>query len=172
MKTEQMDMFSESIKFVRVSFVSEGGPVGTMHSPAEAAAIYARDIATRAEYDPEVEQFSVLMMDTRNNIKAAQIVSKGVLNASLVHAREVFRAAIACNAAAVILAHNHPSGDTSPSPEDLKITRELIQAGKVIGIKVLDHVIINDGAPIPDGLPGQPSKFHSLRESGLVNFTP
>ena len=163
---KQLEMFTEKVKFVRPMFVSEGGPTGTLHSPADGASIYARDIATRPEYDPEVEQFSVLMLDTRNNIKAATIVSKGLINQCLCHAREVFRAAIACNAAAVIVAHNHPSGDTSPSPEDLKVTRELVAAGKILNIKLLDHLIINDGPT----LPGTFSKFLSIRESGLVSF--
>ena len=111
------------------------------------------------------ERFWVVLLDTRNRMKQGPIlVSQGVLNASLVHAREVFRPAVTHAAAAVILAHNHPSGDPSPSPEDLKISRELIQAGKVLGIKVLDHVIVGQTRP------GQASYFHSLRESGLVAF--
>jgi DNA repair protein RadC len=166
MKTTQLEMFAETVKFVRVAFVSEGGPVAYAKSPEDIATIYKRDVASRPEYDPEVEQFTVILLDTRNTVKAAHIVSKGTLNSSIVHAREVFRTAIACNAAAVILAHNHPSGNTSPSPEDLKVTRDLIAAGKVIGIRVMDHVIINDG---PD-LAGQFKNFLSLRESGLVSF--
>ncbi len=165
-KTTTRRMF-DKVQFVRPQFVSEGGATEPLHSPEDGARIYMRDIATRPEYDPEVEQFSILVMDTRNKIRAAAIISKGVLNASLVHAREVFRPAIACNAAAIILAHNHPSGDTAPSPEDLKITRELIQAGKILGIRVLDHLIMNDGEPIPGTL----HRWHSLRESGLVNFS-
>jgi DNA repair protein RadC len=166
MKSKQLEMFTDNVKFVRCQFVSEGGPVATLRTPEDAFNTHKRDVAQRPEYDSEVEQFIVLMLDTRNTIRAAHIVSKGTLNASLIHAREVFRSAIAANAAAVILMHNHPSGNVSPSPEDLKCTRDLIAAGKVIGIKVLDHVIVSD-QPLP---PGQIYNFLSLRESGLVSF--
>ena len=91
-------------------------------------------------------------------------VSQGLLNASLVHAREVFHAAIEKKAAAILVAHNHPSGSTSPSPEDLKITRDLVAAGKLLNIKLLDHVIVGQLRP------GQASYYLSLRESGLVSF--
>ena len=132
--------FGTSVKFVKAQFVSEGGPVARILGPEDIANIYKRDIATRPEYDCEVEQFSAMYLDTRNNCKAAAVVTKGTLNASLVHAREVFRPAIACGAAAIAVCHNHPSGETSPSPEDLQVTRDLIAAGKILGIKVLDHV--------------------------------
>jgi DNA repair protein RadC len=113
----------------------------------------------------EQERFWVFPLDVRNRLKSHPVqVSQGLLNASLVHAREVFLPAIERKAAAVLVAHNHPSGNPSPSPEDLKVTRELIEAGRVLGIKVLDHVIIGQMRP------GHSSYFHSIRESGLVSF--
>jgi DNA repair protein RadC len=131
-----------------------------VHSPEDVARIL-REPARELDH----ERFWVILLDTRNRMKQGPVmVSRGVLNASLVHAREVFRPAVEHAAAAVILAHNHPSGDPCPSPEDLKITRDLIQAGKIMGIKVLDHIIVGQARP------GQSSYFHSLRESGLVSF--
>jgi len=113
----------------------------------------------------EQERFWVFPLDVRNKLKSHPIqVSEGTLNASLVHSREVFQAAIRQKAAAILVAHNHPSGTTSPSPEDLKITRDLVASGKILGIKVLDHIIVGQLAP------GQNSYYLSLRESGLVSF--
>lgn len=111
------------------------------------------------------EVFWVLLLDAKNVLKCQPIdVTSGILDASLVHPREVFREAVRSAAAAVVLAHNHPSGDTTPSNEDLKITRQLIDAGGVVDIKVLDHVILGRcGASSKEG-------YLSLRESGLVKF--
>jgi DNA repair protein RadC len=88
------------------------------------------------------EHFMILLLDTKNHVTKIHTVSVGSLNASVVHPRECFRPAIAAQAASIILVHNHPSGDVEPSDEDVKLTRRLVAAGDVIGIKVLDHVII------------------------------
>jgi len=113
------------------------------------------------------EVFWVLLLNARNRLKAdPQEITRGILDASLIHPREVFRRAIRHAAAAVILAHNHPSGDPAPSAEDLKVTRQIVEAGRVVGIPVLDHVIL--GAPRL----GQENDFLSLRESGMVIFNP
>lgn len=88
------------------------------------------------------EHFLILSLDIRNNLIRENIISVGILNANLVHPREVFKEAIDARAAQVILTHNHPSGDPEPSEEDLVITKRLIEAGKIIGIDVLDHIII------------------------------
>jgi len=90
----------------------------------------------------EKEHFAVLMLDTKNRPIKEEIVSIGTLNASIVHPREIFRSAIKEGANSVIIAHNHPSGDPKPSVADRKITEDLINAGDVLNIKVLDHVII------------------------------
>ncbi len=88
------------------------------------------------------EHFVILLLYTKNHVTQVHTVSIGSLNASVVHPRECFRPAIAAQAAAVILVHNHPSGDPEPSPEDISLTRRLSAAGDLLGIKVLDHVII------------------------------
>ena len=93
----------------------------------------------------EREHFGVFLLDTRNRIKGAHEISVGTLTASLVHPREDFRLAIYAGAAAVIFYHNHPSGDPAPSREDADLTRRLAEGGKLLGIRVLDHVIIGDG---------------------------
>ena len=93
--------------------------------------------------NPDRECFVAMLLDGKNRITALHLVSQGSLNQSIVHPRETFKAAILANAAAVILAHNHPTGDLTPSSEDIAITRRLKEAGDLLGIKVLDHVIID-----------------------------
>jgi DNA repair protein RadC len=83
-------------------------------------------------------------LNTKNQVMAVETISIGTLNSSLVHPREVFKSAVLKSAAAMILVHNHPSGDPAPSKEDLEITRRLAEVGKLIGIEVLDHIIIGD----------------------------
>ena len=90
----------------------------------------------------DVEQFIVLHLDTKNAIRTLQVVSTGTMNASLVHPREVFRTAILNGAARVIVLHNHPSGDPQPSEEDTAMTERLKEAGKIIGIALLDHIVV------------------------------
>lgn len=92
---------------------------------------------------PDREYFAALLLDGKNRITSIYQVSQGSLNQSIVHPRETFKAAILANAAGVILAHNHPTGDLTPSREDIEITRRLREAGELLGIRVLDHVIID-----------------------------
>ena len=101
-----------------------------------------------------VEQFGVVLLDTKHRVLRTSLLSVGTLDASIVHPREVFREAASGGAAAIILFHNHPSGDPRPSPDDVTLTRRLIRAGEMMGIDVLDHVIIAENG------------FHSLREAG------
>lgn len=89
------------------------------------------------------EQFVVFYLDSRSQEIQREIISVGTLNESLVHPREVFEGAIKNNAASIIIAHNHPSGDVEPSHADLEITKKLIQAGKILDIKMLDHIIVS-----------------------------
>ena len=110
------------------------------------------------------EIFLVLSLNTRNRMLDKRMVSTGIMDSTLVHPREVFRKAITDGAAAVILVHNHPSGDPTPSAEDVSLTRQMISTGKIIGIKVLDHVII--GRKSGD----YHRDFLSLRESGTCEF--
>jgi len=107
-----------------------------------------------------VETLQVLLLNTRRRLIRVEPVTDGTIDTLLVHPREVFKAAIAANAAAVVLAHNHPSGDPTPSEADIKVTRDLIRAGQLLKIEVLDHVII--GRATPD----RPKDYASLRELG------
>jgi DNA repair protein RadC len=91
------------------------------------------------------EMFITLHLDGKNRIICVDLVSVGSLNQSIVHPREVFKTALLSNAAAVLLIHQHPTGDPSPSSEDIAITRRLKEAGEILGLKVLDHIIIGDG---------------------------
>jgi DNA repair protein RadC len=102
------------------------------------------------------EEFHVLLLNTQNEVLRQLQVTRGTLDASLVHPREVFRPAIAEAAASVILLHNHPSGDPTPSAEDRAVTRQLVGAGELVGIEVLDHVIVGEG------------RYVSLAESGQM----
>jgi DNA repair protein RadC len=108
----------------------------------------------------DVETFQVLLVNTRRKLISIERISKGTLDTILVHPREVFRHAIAANAAAVILVHNHPSGDPSPSDADIKVTRDLIRAGQLLRIEVLDHVILGRSTE------ERTRDFLSLRELG------
>ena len=100
------------------------------------------DLLREEMRDYEVEQFHILLLNTRRRLIRKEMVSKGTLDSTVVHPRDVFKAAIAANASAVILVHNHPSGDPQPSEADVRITRDLIRAGQLLKIDVLDHVII------------------------------
>jgi DNA repair protein RadC len=92
------------------------------------------------------EEFHVLLLNTQHRVLRGVAVTRGILDASLIHPREIFRPAILENAASVVLVHNHPSGDPTPSPEDRSVSRQLCEAGKAVGIRVLDHVVVGDGA--------------------------
>lgn len=107
--------------------------------------------------NPDREYFIAFLLDGKNRITSMHQVSQGSLNQSIVHPRETFKAAILANAAAVILAHNHPTGDLTPSSEDIAITRRLKEAGELLGVRVLDHIIIdtdtgNSGSFVEKGL--------------------
>ena len=106
--------------------------------------------------DHRKEYFMALLLDGKNRIIKRAQISEGSLNQSIVHPREVFNAAVRESAAAMILLHNHPTGDPAPSPEDLEVTRRLCEAGQLMGIKVLDHIIIGEGA------------FYSFAERGQL----
>lgn len=106
--------------------------------------------------DAQSESFGVLLLDARNRLLADDVLSQGGWSASVVRPREVFRRALLAGAPALILYHNHPSGDPAPSREDIQITRQLVDAGQLLGIKVLDHLIV--------GVEG----YASLRERGLL----
>lgn len=112
-------------------------------------------LMARLRYETR-EHFIVLLLSTKNHVLATPTISIGSLNASIVHPREVFREVINHSAASVILAHNHPSGDPTPSSEDIGLTRKLVDAGKILDIPVLDHIIIGN------------NKYVSLKEKGII----
>lgn len=102
------------------------------------------------------EKLIVCCLNTKNEPTNLSIVSVGSLNSSIVHPREVFKTAVVSNSASIIIAHNHPSGDTIPSKEDINITERIKKSGEILGIKLLDHLIIGDG------------KYLSLKEDGYI----
>ena len=119
-------------------------------TPEDAAAIMRPVVELLAE-----ERMYVMLLSTKNRVNAIQEVSVGSLNASVVHPREIFKAAFLSNAAALILVHNHPSGDPTPSHEDVALTKAIVEAGKILDIPVLDHVIMGD-------------RYKSLKEMGVI----
>ena len=121
-----------------------------VRSPSDAANLVMSEMSLL-----EREQMRVLLMDTKNRVHTMSTVYKGSLNSSLIRVAEIFRDAIRTTSAALILVHNHPSGDPTPSPEDVAVTRQIVEAGTLLDIEVLDHLII-----------GQ-HRFVSLKERGL-----
>lgn len=128
---------------------SKLGETVIVRTPQDAALFMMEDLRHQKK-----EFFVALFLNTKNHITGKEVLSIGTLNASLVHPREVFRAAIRHSSASIICLHNHPSGDPTPSTEDIKITKRLVEAGNLIGIDVLDHIIIGDG------------RYISLKEQG------
>lgn len=126
----------------------EGAP---LRSPRDVYAAFA----ARLE-DLTVEEFHVAVLDAQHRLERDVLVTRGILNSSLVHPREVFREAIAERAAAIILVHNHPSGDPTPSADDRAVTAQLVQAGRVLDIPVHDHLIVGRG------------RYVSFAEAGLL----
>lgn len=120
-----------------------GGPregSAPVKSPEDVVNVVAGDLKGKKR-----EHFLTLLLDTRNRLIRTSTVSMGSLDSSIVHPREVFKEAISASAASVIFVHNHPSGDPEPSEDDIELTRRLVEAGKLLGILVLDHVIVGDG---------------------------
>ena len=108
----------------------------------------------------EVETFQIVLLNTRRKLIRVEKISQGTLDTILIHPREVFKIAITANAAAIVLVHNHPSGDPTPSEADIKVTRDLIRAGQLLKIEVLDHIIIGSRTQ------ERPKDYSSLRELG------
>lgn len=125
--------------------------------PEQVADYWRMNIETNPYFNPDCECCAVLMLNTRHRVKGHQLVTFGTMDTLLVHPREVFRGAIIAGAAAVVLVHNHPSGEPTPSEADIKVTRDLIRAGQLVKIDVLDHVIMGK------------QKHSSLRELGYFH---
>jgi len=120
-------------------------------APRDAAALLLPEFGNRA-----VEHFGIVLLDTKRRVLRSTLLSIGTLDASIVHPREVFREATRGGAAAIVLFHNHPSGDPTPSDDDVALTARLVRAGDVMGIDVLDHVIVAE------------TRYYSLREHGRI----
>jgi len=123
----------------------------SISNPQLAARLFMEELRYKKK-----EHFKVLLLNTKNHVLSREEISVGSLNASIVHPREIFNAPLRKSAASIILVHNHPSGDPSPSQEDLEVTRRLADAGQILGIAVRDHIIIGDGC------------YFSFKEKGLL----
>lgn len=145
------------VSFERVVLVKE--KVGRYELPRKIGSpdqAYKAITAITSVEEEAQEVFGILILNTKNKIVAAHEVFRGVLDSSLVHPREVFKPAILHNAAAIICFHNHPSGDTEPSKADIETTKRLVEAGKIIGIEIFDHIIVGD------------DRYTSLKERGVI----
>jgi DNA repair protein RadC len=125
-------------------------------NPEQVAHLFQEILLTENEVDQDKEHFWVMGLNTRHNVKYVELVSLGTLDNSLVEPRETFRMAILKGVKSIIVAHNHPSGIIEPSQEDLALCRRLRQAGHIIGIEVLDHVIVSKG------------EYYSFANAGLI----
>jgi DNA repair protein RadC len=125
--------------------------------PEKAADYWRLHIQSHGNFNPECECFVVLILNTRRRVKGHYLVSIGIMDQVLVHAREVFRLALMASAGAIILMHNHPSGEPTPSEADIRVTRDLIKAGRLLKVEILDHVIVGNPA------------YSSLRELGYFH---
>ena len=146
---------AKRINIVSIKMVKEGSflyDVRQISSPSEAAGLGRLFLE-----DCDREQVVVCCLDTKNHPISLNVVSIGCLNSSLIHPREIFKTSILSNAAGILLFHNHPSGDPEPSQEDINITTRIKEAGKIIGIELLDHIII-----------GSEGAFCSLKGKGLL----
>jgi DNA repair protein RadC len=137
---------------IRVMIVREGRPTEAELASPQAVFQFMKPKCRRLDR----EHFWRIDLDARSRVLGYEVVSVGTISASLVHPREVFKGAILNNAAACIIAHNHPSGDTTPSAEDKDATRRIQRAGELMGIPLLDHMILAD------------KSFFSFKESGLI----
>jgi DNA repair protein RadC len=159
--TEQLPLFQErntptkSLPVYRVTLVREG-QMPSYEQRVRSSADASRMLATYLA-GVDREHFVVLMLDQKNQVIGIHTVSMGSLTASVVHPRETFKAAILANAAAIVCGHNHPSGDVQPSMEDRAITRRLADAGTLLGINVVDHIII-----------GSAGTYFSFADEGLL----
>ena len=148
-----------NVSFVRLEMVKEPAHRYNLESRAihgpEDADRAAREILKLDRQAQEV--FAVFLLDTKNHIIAVHEVTRGSINASIVHPREVFKAAVMANANSIICFHNHPSGNPNPSQEDLAVTERLVKASKILDIPVLDHIIIGDSG-----------EYISLKNLGMI----
>ena len=142
----------------RLELVKESSKVYEVESKISSPRDVADYIEQVFKLSIQAEEVMVmLVLDTKNKVVGAFEVSRGSLNSSIVHPREVFKRALLLNGASIIVAHNHPSGDTTPSREDVNVTKRLVEGGNILGINVLDHIIIGDNG-----------RYRSFKEDLLI----
>jgi len=145
------------VVFSRVVLVKEKGAMYDVQKKIGSSYDAYKAITEITKVQEEAQEvFGILILNTTHKIVAVHEIGRGTLNASMVHPREVFKPAVLHNAAAIICFHNHPSGEPKPSKEDIETTNRLVEAGKIMGIKVLDHIIVGD------------DKYTSLKEMGVI----
>lgn len=137
-----------------VKKASDGRPV--MVGPALTTARDAATVLMALLQDEPAEVFAIICLSTKRRVITYHVVSRGTLDSTLVHLREVFKAAMLCNSASILLVHNHPSGDPTPSSDDCALTRRLAEAGELLGVHVVDHIVVGDG------------RYYSLKQAGLL----
>ena len=137
---------------------------GAMDCPSAICAFWRDEVVRSAWFDPGREALVVGCLDAKLKMRVFSLVTLGIANQTLIHAREVFRPAIITASSSVVLMHNHPSGNPTPSDADIRATRDIKQAGDIMGIPLLDHVII--GKPSEE----HPHGYVSIKELGLLSF--
>jgi len=151
---------------VFISVLRETATEPALGDTPEAIAKYWRAaVEATPDFRPDKEQCYAIFLNARRRIIAHELASVGTVDQTTVHPRDVYRSAVVLNASAIILVHNHPSGETSPSEADIRITRELVRAGQTLRIELLDHVIVAATPTIPAGHRG----WTSLRELGYFH---
>lgn len=142
---EQLNDIAREYKVVALRECALPESLHQCDTPDKAVEYWNLHIRTIPHFNPDCECFAVLMLNTRRKVKGHQLLTVGTLDTILVHPREVFRGAIIAAASAIILMHNHPSGESSPSEADIKVTRDLIRAGQLLKVEILDHIIVGNG---------------------------
>ncbi|WP_346962244.1 JAB domain-containing protein [Clostridium sp.] len=155
MKQEENKRVSKRVNLVSVKLIKEGSILyepRRVSSPKDAVEL-AKDFLIESDR----EKMILVCLDNKNQPTSINTVSVGSLNSSIVHPREVFKVAILSNSASIIVYHNHPSGDVTPSKEDINITERLKEAGKILGIELIDHIIV-----------GSNESYYSFKERGDI----
>lgn len=162
MKTWRTKIAGGEFKVMRLNDSAEGlqSESPTLDNPQAVAEYVRGGLPLSVRFNPDVESFIVVFLNTRRRAIGFDVISTGTLDTILIHPREVFKTAIVINAAAIVFCHNHPSGDPGPTEADIKVTRDLIRAGQLLKIEVLDHVILGRATV------ERPKDYSSLRELG------
>lgn len=136
----------EGCREFKIQILRDCGPSPLLDTPEKATEFFNSEIKQSVRYCDDKENFIVVFLDTRKNAIGFEIVTQGLLDSVQVHPREVFKPALLSNAHSIILFHNHPNGDPTPSDADLRVTRDLIRAGQLLKIEVVDHIVIGSNS--------------------------